>query len=457
MTQPTEKLSRFNDNILGTIILLVGAASPTYINAAQLANTPGLTSLQSATGAAVQTVCGGLASAGNTITSTPQNPEQDLFNQCNAMVQTGNEIQGSGPIGNSLGLNNAELGGALQNVATEEMGTPSRISMSTLSGQVAEINTHLFGVHLISQKLGSSAGDDDGSLLSNRLSMFVNGIGGFGETTSTLREDASDFYSAGVIVGLDYRFTNNFVSGLAFGYSHLGSDFQSNINVSGGGIDADIYNLSLFASYDLDNFYVDGTFTYGWSDYDVRRGVLVSSNSTTSTGGANRVAKSSPDGQQYSTGLGLGYNYNNKAFNFRPFARLDYYHGNIDGYSETGGFGLDLNVEEQNFESLQSLLGAQLSYALSYSFGVIIPQFNVGWHHEFLNGSRAINARYSADFNNNILTALTDNPDRDYMTVGVGVSTVLQGGTQLFLNYQGLVGYTNVTSHGFAGGVRIEF
>lgn len=442
-----------NWSILGTLVFCGGVVLPASVLAAKLGDTPGLTPLQSATGTAVQTVCVGLIPT-NEITHTPETPEQDLFNQCGAMVQTGNEIQGSGSTGNSLGLDSAELGGALQNVATEEMGTPSRISMSTLSGQVAEINTHLFELHKISQ--GGGSGDEEGSLLSNRLSVFVNGVGSFGDTKDSSREDAADFYSAGFLMGLDYRFTNNFVSGLAFGYSHLDSDFQNTINVSGGGIDADIYNLSIFASYDLADFYVDGIFTYGWSDYDIERGVVVLSNNPDSTGGANRVAKSDADGEQYSAGLGFGYNYHHNAFNVNPLVRLDYYHGKIDSYTETGAFGLNLAVDEQNFESLQTLLGLQLSYVFNHSFGALIPQFNVGWHHEFLNNSRAINARYTADFNNNILTAVTDSPDRDYATLGFGFSSVFQGGTQVFLNYQALLGYSNINSNGFTAGVRIE-
>ncbi len=448
--------SKPNHNILKVILCGAGVLLPISTYAAKLGDTPGLNSLQSATGTAIQTVCIGLIPT-NKPTHNPQTPEQDLFNQCGAMVHTGNEIQGSGATGNSLGLNSAELGSALQNVATEEMGTPSRVAMGSLSGQVAEINTHLSELHKISQGLGGGSGDESGSLLGNRLNVFVNAIGGFGEIDGSVRENAADFYSAGFLVGVDYRFTNNFVAGVAGAYSHLGADFQSNINVAGGGIEADTFNLSLFASYDINDFYIDGNFTYGWTDYDVERGVVVLSNNTSSTGGANRMASADTNGDQFSVGGGFGYNFHVKAFNLRPFARLDYYHGQVDAYNESGAFGLNLSVEEQKFDSFQSQLGAQLSYVFSSSFGVIIPQFNVAWHHEFLNDSREINARYTADFNNFALTAVTDSPDRDFATLGVGVSSVLARGTQLFLNYQTLLGYSNVTSHSFSTGVRLEF
>ncbi len=410
-----------------------------------------LTDLQHATGDVVQQACVRLIGA-NAMQAL-QGDQKDLLTQCSAMVSNARTIDSSDP---NAKEDTAKLGSALQNVATEEMGTPSRVSMSTLSGQVAEINTHLFDIHKLSQAVGGSSGDD-GSLLANRFSVFVNGMGGFGDMKSSDRENATDFSSGGIVIGLDYRFTDHFVSGMAFGYSHLDSDFQQSVNVSGGGVDADIYNLSIFASYDIANFYVDGTFTYGWSDYDIERGVVISESISSNV---DRVATADADGEQYAAGFGFGYNYNLKAFNINPYFRLDYYHGKIDDYTESGAEGLNLSVDEQNFESLQTLLGVQLAYAFSHSYGVFIPQFNVGWYHEILNNSRAINARYTAAdilSSNPTLTALTDNPDRDYATVGFGFSNVFQGGVQVFFNYQALLGYRNINSNGFTGGVRYEF
>ncbi|NOR81493.1 MAG: autotransporter domain-containing protein [Methyloprofundus sp.] len=467
MVQITKKIKRAdswaNWRLLRTLMLCGGAGLSGSVNAADtVLGNAGQTELQQTTGDLISKVCKRLAGtyAPPKKVDPAENPAQDLFNQCNAMIQT---AAGTNVAGNNLGIDEDQLASAPQNVANEEMATPSRNATSTLSGQIAEVNSHLFDIHKISQSVGGSSGDDDRSLLDNRLSFFVNGVGGFGDIKASDRENSSDFYSAGVVLGLDYRFTNNFVSGVAFGYSHLDSDFQNNINVSGGGVDSDMYNLSIFAAYDLADFYVDGTFTYGWSDYDIERGVVIlESDDSTSKGGSNRVAKADADGEQYSAGLGFGYNYNYNAFNINPYFRLDYYHGTIDSYTETGAYGLNLAVDEQNFDSLQTLLGVQLAYAFSHSYGVFIPQFNVGWHHEILNDSRAINARYVAadedlGSDNPTLTALTDNPDRDFATLGFGFSNVFQGGVQVFFNYQALLGYRNVSSNGFTGGVRFEF
>jgi len=359
-----------NSAALITYILAVSCA-----NAAELAKTPGLSSLQAVTGAGVQAVCAKLGDPNGLAmksTPNPQSAQQDLFNQCNAMVENGNQIQNNGKTDNSLGLGSTGLGSALQNVATEEMATPSKISTNTLSGQVSAINSHLFDLHKFN--LGGGSGDDEGSLISKRLSTFMNGVGGFGDINGTAQENAADFYNAGVVLGADYRITDHFLAGLAFGYSHIGADYQTNIDVAGGSTDADIYNLSLFSTYDIEDFYVDGSFTYGWSNYDVSRRVVVLSKNSNSTGGGNSVATSNPNGDQYSAGLGLGYSFHRAALNMSPIVRVNYFHGQINHYSEQGAYGLNLAVNEQNFESLQSSLGGQISYAFSQSFGVIIPR-----------------------------------------------------------------------------------
>jgi len=74
-----------------------------------------------------------------------------------------------------------------------------------------------------------------------------------------------------------------------------------------------------------------------------------------------------------------------------------------------------------------------------------------------MNDSRNITARYSADPFFTSFNAVTNSPDRDFVILGAGVSSVLQGGIQLLFNYQTLLGYDRVTSHGFTGGVRLEF
>lgn len=442
----------YNRKALKAFMLSGGCIFAAEGFAASLAATPGLTQLQAETGSSVQAVCGNLIGLGFGPVSNPQTASQDLYNQCSAMVQNGNQIQGSGATGNSLGLSSAQLGSALQNVATEEMGVSSRVALSSLSGQLAKLSSHMMGLH---NKMGGGAGDD--SFEASRFNLFVNGLGGFGDIKATSTEDGANINSGGFLVGADYRFNDNLVTGLAIGYSHVASDFINNAYTSGGSIQSDIFNISAFSTFDIDDSYVDTIFTYGRSDFDSSRSVVVLSNNSNSVGGANRTATADPVGNQYSAGVGFGHNFHFGALTVNPFVRGTYMYGQIDRYSERGAFGLNLDVQEQEFESAQTIVGGQLSYVFNQSYGVIIPQISFSWNHEYKNDARKILASYSADPAQFTLTANTAAPDRDYFLLGGGLSGVLQNGVQLYFNYQTLLGYQNVTSHGFSSGVRIEF
>lgn len=430
---------------------LLSAAGVATAPNATLANTSGLTALQSQTGSAVQAVCVELSSLG-----TLQSDTQDLLNQCRAMVQTGNYIQGQGATSSALDQTSSAtqtLGSALQNVATEEMATPSRVAIGTLSGQLSKLSSHMRGLH---DKLGGGAGDDEQIKLSG-LNLFVTGLGGFGNARATSTEDGVNFDNQGVLVGADYRLNDNLVAGMAVGYSRVESNFIAGLNTAGGNIVSDIFNVSAFSTYDFNDSYIDGIFTYGRSDYDSSRRVVILSSNPSSAGGANRTATADPVGNQYSAGVGFGHNFHHGALTVNPFVRGTYMFGQIDRYSEQGASGLNLDVNEQEFESAQTIVGGQLSYAFSQSFGVIIPQASFSWNHEFKNDSRSILASYSADPGHLTLTANSAAPDRDYFILGGGVSGVLQGGVQLFFNYQTLLGYQHINSHGFSSGVRVEF
>lgn len=420
---------------------------------AVLAETPGLSALQAETATAIQAVCVELSGVYHEkITNNPQTARSDLFQQCNGMVRNGNQIQGIGSNTNSLGLNGAGLGSALQNVATEEIASQSRISNSTLSSQIAAIANHMNYIH---HKAGGGAGDEQNFSI-NGLNLFVTGSGGFGDSKATTFENGMNFNDQRVLVGADYRFNDNFIAGLATGYTHINSDFISDLNVAGGSIEADIFNISMFGSYDIDNFFVDGILSYSRSSYDSERRVVVT-DMNNSTAGADRVASASPDGNHYSANLGVGYRFNYDELKIIPFFRGRAMYGEIDQYSENGAYGLNLDVNQQHFDSVQSILGTQLSYSISQSYGVIIPQAVFSWNHEFQNNSRTISAHYSADPSQIALLAATDNPDRDFFILGGGISGVLQGGVQLFFNYQTLLGYQNINSHSFNSGIRYEF
>ena len=236
--------------------------------------------------------------------------------------------------------------------------------------------------------LGSS-GTGSTSTAFSRLGVFANGTFSGGDKDATSREAGFDFDTLGATLGADYRFTNNFILGVAFNYLSTSADFD-NVSVlstpAGGGVDTDGFGVSIYGTYYLDRFYVDGIVTFGWNDYDTDRRIIYAIPNRAShlrgilrTTTVNQTARGDTDGAQYSVSVGAGYDFISGGWTVGPFARLEYMRLDIDGYREqinntAPGFGLTLAFEDQDVVSLVSVLGGQASYAISTGFGVLLPQ-----------------------------------------------------------------------------------
>ncbi len=116
-------------------------------------------------------------------------------------------------------------------------------------------------------------------------------------------------------------------------------------------------------------------------------------------------------------------------------------------------------MNKHETDSLESILGAQMSYAWSQSWGVLMPQVRAEWHHEFLNSSRSYDVTFLVDprSNQHIYRSTTGSPDRDFANIAAGVSAVLKHGMQVFLDYETIIGLSNIETHKFTAGVRVEF
>jgi len=296
--------------------------------------------------------------------------------------------------------------------------------------------------------------------IDERFGIFINGLFTFGDKDGTKREAGFDFHGIGITGGADYRFTDYLVLGGAFSYTYSGVDIDSN----GGNLDSNGYNFSIYGStYFLENFYIDGILTIGWINYDQKRRIEYDLGPGADV---NQTAKSDFDATQYAFSFSTGYDFRFNGFTIGPFGQLNYIKANIDGYRERinveegeskAGFGLALNIKDQDAKSLTSVLGVNTSYAYSTNFGVLLPQVLFGWVHEYENDSRIINATFINGGVNNIpILVPTDNPDRDYFDLGLSLSAQLPHGVSSFVYYQTSLAYRDLSIHSFLGGIRLN-
>ncbi|MEJ2694567.1 MAG: autotransporter domain-containing protein [Candidatus Thiodiazotropha sp.] len=299
--------------------------------------------------------------------------------------------------------------------------------------------------YLLSHTRGGGASADEPESM-GRLGFFINGSGSFGDRDTTEDELGLDFTTEGISTGVDYRVTDEFVVGGALGYVSNGMDFEN----SRGDQDITGYTLSAYGTwYQSENTYIDGILSYGTNSFDMTRHIQF--------GATDVKARGDTDGTEIAVSLGGGYDFNRNALNFGPFARLNYIKARIDAFEENSADGLELVYDSQDADSLSSLLGGQATYVMSTRYGVITPQMRLEWAHEFKHDSRYITARFLNDPTSGRFEIATDDPDRDFFNLGLGVSAVFTQGRSAFLYYEAVAGRDNLTNHSVAAGVRFEF
>jgi len=246
-------------------------------------------------------------------------------------------------------------------------------------------------------------------------------------------EDGYSSNGAIVTAGADYRFTDFLIAGAALNYTYDDGDFDD-----GGGFDNHGYGAFLYASLvPFEGAFAQIVGGYRRRNYDERR-----DGSVTGVGPAASLSgriKGDYSGNEWSTGLLTGYDYPIENFTVGPRAGLDVVYNTFDDYSETGNTGLELDYNSDEATSIQSSLGVVATMAISTNFGVVLPQVEAAWIHEFDNDQRNLQASLR-DATNSGFKFETEEPDRNFARLGVGVSTVLPNRIQPFASVSTIAG-----------------
>ncbi len=249
--------------------------------------------------------------------------------------------------------------------------------------------------------------------------------------------------------GLDYQFSEQFITGGMVGYWDAETDF----NGAAGHLDTEALSVTFYGIYMPDErAYIDAYVGYMDLDYDSDRNISFAR----PFNNFNSVAKGSTEGDQLLVGLGATYNYwYYGAWTFVPGIKINYLETNIDGYSEKGGDGFALSYDDQNISSVVTNLDLSALYTKTFTWGALIPKGRFSYIHEFKDDERSISG-FLSQLPSGTISIDTDNPDRNYYIGGVGASVVMHRGLQLFINYNKLWGHDFLDIWTISGGLRIE-
>jgi hypothetical protein len=76
--------------------------------------------------------------------------------------------------------------------------------------------------------------------------------------------------------------------------------------------------------------------------------------------------------------------------------------------------------------------------------------------HEYSSKSRTIEASFVEDFSNTQFSVRTDDPDRDFLNWGIGISAVFANGKTAFFDYERTVGLSDWSVNNITFGFRWE-
>jgi len=427
-------------------------------------NTP-----EDAAAAATETACQELSSIANR--NLLSNEQRNLLETCNNLDDGGlvsqNTLRQLSPSAqSSLGRSGQDIAGQqMNNLATRLLTLRRGARGFSVAGLNMEINDERLPGEVLALLLengGGGAGDDaagDVTALGGRLGGFINGSFLFGDRDDSAQEDGFDFNTLGVTGGVDYRLTEQLILGAALGYTRVDVDPNNNR----GDVDVDGFNLAAYGNYyPIENLYIDGVVGYGRYDYHINRNIrfALADAAGNLVDSVDTRTFASTDSDQYSVSVGTGYRFNfPQGLAFDIDGRLSYLKLDIDGYNEKGAGerGLNLEIDDQSWQSFTSTLGGSVSKVFSMNWGVLIPLARFEWEHEFENDAENVSFRYSAALSNQFFSFETESFDSDYFRVGIGASAVFAQGRSAFLFYDTTLGQSRYTDHYISAGLRLEF
>ena len=300
--------------------------------------------------------------------------------------------------------------------------------------------------------LGTGASGDE-MLSGSRLGLWLRGDLSFGEQDRTELESGYDFDAQILTAGVDYRVNDNLFVGASLSAGQVEVEFAE----SGGDTNSDTYALALYGSLYRGSSYLDGVVSYGWSDVDTRRNIRYDDFG----GRVERTASGSTDGNEYYLSLNAGHTFDLRGVKLDPLVRFFYLDGDVDAFTETGAQGLNLQVDDQGFESMSLTASGQLSYTFLPSWGVVTPYVRLEYTYEFEDSADGVRYRFANDpfadrSAENSLRIDVDDPDTSYMVYSAGVAAQFAHGISGFVAYQTLGGYTDLDAQIVSVGMRWE-
>lgn len=293
-----------------------------------------------------------------------------------------------------LNLYNASLaidGTAEANRVGEKLSPGQNINTSTAAGVATSTAQAVVGAHIdavrnpnASGTSGVATGDD----YSANWIVWGQPFGGYARQDSTSEISGYSAKFGGLILGADRSLGDDWRLGAALNYSN--TSVHGKDNLSGNTSTADNYGVIAYAGYTGEPWYLNLSAGLNRQNYSsVRRADFT---------GFSGAAQGKFNGSSVTLQTEFGYPITLPTeVVVTPLASLTYGYQHVDGYSETGGNGMALDVGSTHSQSVVSDIGARIEKTFSTGLGNLTPFAQVSWIHQYDNRQVSSHATYAAD------------------------------------------------------------
>jgi outer membrane autotransporter protein len=307
-----------------------------------------------------------------------------------------------GGLGNYTGISSPQLlelynaslaidGTAEANRVGEKLSPGQNINTSTAAGVATSTAQAVVGAHIDAVRNPQSSGTSGvatGDDYSANWIVWGQPFGGYARQDSTSDISGYSAKFGGLILGADRALGDAWRLGAALNYSN--TSVHGKDNLSGNTSTADNYGVIAYAGYTGEPWYLNLSAGLNRQNYSsVRRADFT---------GFSGAAQGKFNGSSVTLQTEFGYPITLPAdVVVTPLASLTYGYQHVDGYTETGGNGMALDVGSTHSESVVSDIGARIEKTFATGLGNLTPFAQVSWIHQYDNRQMSSHATYAAD------------------------------------------------------------
>lgn len=271
--------------------------------------------------------------------------------------------------------------------------------------------------------------------------MDIHGV--MGELDGNNDADDIDYRIYGPLFGIDYGVSENLTVGLSMGYTR--NELKTPGTTSKGR--GNTYQGGAYLGAMFDKFHLTAAARYAYSDLESRRRMRV--------GNLDRTATADFDASDTSAFLEAAYHVPLPgSFAVEPVIAVAYNHLSQGAFDESGAVSLNLEIDKQEFDTVQTSLGVRVGiFGRDSEDRYVYPQLRLAYEREWLDKNRSVSANLPSAGTNGAFKLDGLALPRDRVVIGVSSEAGVSDRINLFVDYD-LRASKDLLEHSLAFGFR---